>query len=423
MTVGRPPVPVPVEHVAVAVVGGGPAGLTTAAALADAGCQVMVIERESELGGVPRHSDHPGFGMRDLRRFVSGPEYSRRLADRAVRAGADVRVESHVTGWAGERSLLVTSPRGRRRVDADAVVVATGARERPRPARMIAGDRPDGVMTTGQLPQLVLPFGRDAGDTVGRRAVVVGSELVTWSAVMTLRHAGCQTVAMTTEYDRPEAYAAVGALGRAAFRVPSLTRTRVVRIDGRQGVESVTVQHLDSGRRATIACDTVLMTADWIPDHELLRSGGVDLDAGTLGPVVDEGLRTSTPGLFAAGNVVHPVDTADNAALDGRHVARSVLEWLDGGAVSRETCVFRPVSPLRWVAPQRWAGRTAPRGDLLFWCDTFRRFPRLRARQDGVVIGEVRTPWPMAPGRVFRAPARLVAGSDLRGGPVTIELA
>ena len=421
MTAGRPPVPV--EHVAVAVVGGGPAGLTTAAALADAGCQVMVIERERELGGIPRHSDHPGFGMRDLRRFVSGPEYSRRLTDRAVRAGADVRVESHVTGWAGERSLLVTSPRGRRRIDVDAVVVATGARERPRTARMIAGDRPDGVLTTGQLQQLVQLFDRDAGGAVGRRAVVVGSELVSWSAVMTLRHAGCQTVAMTTEYDRPEAYAAIGAVGRTAFRVPSLTRTRVVRIDGRPRVESVTVEHLDSGRRATIACDTVLVTADWIPDHELLRSGGVDLDAGTLGPVVDEGLRTATPGVFAAGNVIHPVDTADNAALDGRHVARSVLGWLDGDRFPRESCVLQAMPPLRWVAPQRWAGQAAPRGDLLFWCDTFRRFPRLRARQDRAVIGEVRTPWPMAPGRVFRAPARLVAASNVRGGLVTIELA
>ena len=175
------------EHVSVAIVGGGPSGLTAAAALArQVDGTVLVIEREAETGGIPRHSDHLGYGIRDLRRFVSGPAYAKRLTAAAQDAGAVLETEAMVTGWAGERQLRVTSPRGIRTVTADAVVLATGARERPRPARLVPGDRPDGVYTTGQLQNLVhLHHAR-----VGSRAVVVGAELVSWSAVLTLPLSG-----------------------------------------------------------------------------------------------------------------------------------------------------------------------------------------------------------------------------------------
>ena len=143
------------QHVAVAIVGGGPSGLTAAAALApQVDGVVLVIEREAETGGIPRHSEHPGYGMRDLKRFMSGPAYAQRLTASALDAGAVLDTEAMVTGWAGERSLQITSPRGVRTVTADAVVLATGARERPRPARLVPGDRPDGIYTTGQLQNL-----------------------------------------------------------------------------------------------------------------------------------------------------------------------------------------------------------------------------------------------------------------------------
>ena len=409
------------ERVTVAVVGGGPAGLTAAAALAADGLDVLVIEREAETGGIPRHSDHPGYGMRDLRRFVSGPAYARRLTAAARDAGAVLETGAMVTGWAGRRRLEVTSPRGRRVVAADAVVLATGARERPRPARLIPGDRPDGVYTTGQLQNLV--HLHHAG--VGTRAVVVGAELVSWSAVLTLREAGCETVAMTSTYPRAEAYAAFRIAGRALLRGPVLTRCRVVSIQGRQRVTSVTLEHLDTGSRRTVECDTVVTTGDWIPDHELARSRGLAMDDGTRGPLVDAGLRTSAPGVFAAGNLLHPVDTADGAAIDGRHVAAGVGRWLRGSREPPAAVRIRATAPFRWVAPQLLPGdgRASPRGDLLLWVDEYHRFPRIRAVQDGSVVGEARVLWPAAPGRVFRAPWSLVTGADPAGGDITIALA
>ncbi|MGL5911235.1 MAG: NAD(P)/FAD-dependent oxidoreductase, partial [Phycicoccus sp.] len=281
---------------------------------------------------------------------------------------------------------------------------------------------------TGELQQLVhLQRAR-----VGQRAVVLGAELVSWSAVLTLREAGCRTVAMTTRHERSESYAAFRAFGRSVLRVPVLPRTRIVAINGKGRMASVLVEHLDTGRRRLIECDTVITTGDWIPDHELVRTGDLDLDPATLGPVVDTALRTSAPGVFAIGNLVHPVDTADIAALDGRHVVGAALGWLDARAGldgdSSATIASLPrvvaAPPLRWVTPQRLDPMTpAPRGDLLLWTDELRRRPRLRAVQDGRIVGRRRIAWPASPGRVFRVPASLLSAVDPAGGPVTVEFA
>ena len=256
----------------VLIIGGGPAGLTAAAHLA--GCvhgDVLVLDREKQAGGIPRHSDHLGYGIRDMRRVISGPAYAQRLVRAAETAGAVIHTQAMVTGWDGDGNAQVTSPQGRLAIHAKAVVLATGARERPRTARLIPGDRPGGVYTTGQLQNLVhLHHG-----VPGQRAVVVGGELVSWSAVVTLREAGARTVLMTTQYPSPESYAAFNIGGKLALRVPVAARTRVVRVMGRPRVEAIEIENLDSGDRRVVECDTVVFTGDWIPDHELARLAGL----------------------------------------------------------------------------------------------------------------------------------------------------
>jgi thioredoxin reductase len=413
------------EHIAVAIIGGGPAGLTAAAELAPrTDGEVRVIEREADTGGIPRHSDHPGYGIRDLRRFLSGPAYARRLTAMARDAGAVLQTSAMVTGWAGDRTMQITSPAGRRRLRADAVVLATGARERPRPARLIPGDRPDGVYTTGQLQNLVHLHHAQPG----RRAVIIGAELVSWSAVLTLREAGCDTVLMTSQYPAAESYAAVRAAGRLALGVPVATRTRVTCINGKPRAESVEIQDLDSGARRTVRCDTVITTGDWIPDNELARAAGLDIDPATRGPRVDSALRTSTPGVFAAGNLLHPVDTADIAALDGRHVAAQVRQWLHTrhtpgpGRGPGVTLIADP--PLRWIAPQILRpGDPAPaRHRLLAWSDAYVPVPHIQASEDGKILTSRHLPWPAAPGRVFRIPSSLLTRTGALPGEGTIHV-
>ena len=405
----------------VAIVGAGPAGLAAATRLAATHRRrVLVLDRESTPGGIPRHCDHTGYGMRDMRTVIRGPAYARRLVREAREAGAEILTDAMVTAINLDNTLDVTTPGGLLRVQPGAVILATGARERPRPARLIPGDRPSGVYTTGQLQNVVhLHHG-----TVGTRAVVVGAELVSWSAVMTLRHAGCSTVAMTTQYPSPESYGAFNIGGKAAFGVPVATRTRVVRIIGKPFLHGVEVEDLDTGSRRIIECDTVIFTGDWIPDHELARSAGIELDPDTLGPVIDTALRTSRPGVFAAGNVCHPVDTADIAALDGTFVADRVQAHLGKGTADAPPGGIRihAAAPFRWVSPNllRAGDPAPPRKRLLAWTDQLIRFPTVTLSQRGRVIATKRTPWPASPGRVFRIPSSILDGADPDRGNVTI---
>lgn len=410
------------ETTDVAIVGGGPAGLTAAANLARGGdLKVVVLERESEPGGIPRHSDHPGYGIRDMRTFISGPVYARRLTRQAAAAGAILRTHTTATGWVDDMTLAVTSPAGRTALTARAIILATGARERPRPARLIAGDRASGVYTTGQLQNLVHLKHR----SIGRRAVVVGAELVSYSAVLTLKHAGCRTVLMTTTYPSAESYGVFNLAGRTPLMgVKIARRTRVTRIIGKPAVTAVEIEDLDTQQRQTISCDTVVLTGDWIPDHELARTTGLDIDAGTLGPVVDTALRTSRTGVFAIGNLLHPVDTADIAALDGRHVAAQVRAHFAGDRPAESGIAIQVAHPLRWIAPNvvRPGDPPPSRHRLLLWTDSLVRMPKVVARQDGQIIGTKILPWPASPGRVFRVPFGILDRADPSGGTVTISV-
>ena len=405
----------------VLIIGGGPAGLTAAANLArTTRGEILVVDREHDAGGIPRHSDHPGYGIRDLRRFLSGPAYARRLVDSAIAAGATVRTQAMVTGWAPDGAAQVTTPQGLLRIEPTATILATGARERPRPARLIPGDRPRGVYTTGELQNLVhLQHG-----VPGARAVVVGAELVSWSAAVTLRKAGCRTVLMTTEQASPESYAVLNLAGKLALRVPVTTRTRLVRIIGKGRLQAVEIQDIDTGRRRRIDCDTVVFTGDWIPDHELARLADIDIDPHTLGPTVDTALRTSRDGVFAAGNVIHPVDTADVAALDGRHVAAQVMAYLDGTRGHARSVRIRADRPFTWIAPNRLrADDPAPaRNRLLLWTEHLIRRPHVSIRQDGRELAHLALPWPASPGRVFRVPSTMLDHVDYARGDVTVGL-
>ncbi|HEY7628838.1 MAG TPA: FAD-dependent oxidoreductase [Ilumatobacteraceae bacterium] len=290
----------------VAIVGGGPAGLSAAIELRRRGVgEVVVHEREQQAGGIPRHTNHLGFGIRDLHRVMGGPRYARALVDRASRCGVDLRIGSTVFAFDD--------------LDADAIVLATGVRERPRAARLVPGDRPTGVFTTGSIQQLAM-----ARRPVGTRAVIVGAEHVSFSAILTLAHVGCRSVAMVTDLPRHQSYAVLKLATATVRRVPLFTGVEIAEIDGHGRVERVV---LTDGR--SIDCDTVVFTGDWIPDHELARREGLVIDPQFKGPVVDAEFRTSRDGVFAVGNLVHRVAAADRCAIDGRRAAASIVDYLD----------------------------------------------------------------------------------------------
>ena len=403
------------------VVGGGPAGLACASELRRLGvADVLVLEREVQAGGIPRHSGHQGFGVRDLHRVMSGPRYAHRYVELARRAGARVLEEAMVTGWSADGGLEVTSPEGRDTLRAPAVVLATGCRERPRSARLVPGSRPEGVMTTGMLQQLV----ELQGKRVGRRAVVVGAEHVSFSAVMTLAHAGAEVVIMVTELPRHQSLAVFRAGAALRYRAPLWTRTALTGIHGRPRVEEVELLDLDSGQTRRVACDTVVFTADWIPDHELAVMAGLELDPGTRGPRVDTGLRTTRPGVFAAGNLLQGAEPADVAALSGRHAAATAAHWLAGQSAWPAPWV--PIvcqAPLYWISPNAisTAGEPPPRRRFALRSTEFSFSPSIEVRQDGRVLWSGRLPR-LVPGRSASLPSRWIASADAHGGPVGVGL-
>lgn len=322
----------------VLIVGGGPAGLTAATTLRTLGVKhVVVLEREQHLGGIPRHTDHLGFGVRDRRRVLSGPTYAKRLIADAHRCGVDLRPGVTVVEVAGDGVRLATGEH----VAADGVVLATGVRERPRSARLVPGDRPAGVYTTGSIQQLVALHGRG----VGHRAVIVGAEHVSFSAIWTLRHGGCTPVAMLTTLPRHQTMAPLRWATATLHRVPIITDVEVAAIVGRRRVESV---ELSDGR--SLQCDTVVFTGDWVPEHELARRAGLVMIPRAKGPATTVDQRTSMPGVFAVGNLAHPAETADVCALDGRAVAAAVVEWIATRSWPAEVPPIAVESPVSWAA-------------------------------------------------------------------------
>ncbi len=300
------------RQVDVLVVGAGPAGLAAAARLAAAGAgRVEVLEREQQAGGVPRHCVHRGFGT--WTRPLTGPAYARLLVEAAGRAGAVVRTGVTVLDWAGPLSLATVGERGPETLTARAVVLATGARERPRAARLVPGTRPAGVRTGGELQQAVHRYRQP----IGTRAVVVGAEDVSYAAAATARAGGAEVVAMVT--DRPRAASAGAALdARLRSRIPLLTRTTVTEILGHGRLSGVRIRHED-GRTGVLACDTVVFTGDFVAEDELARRARLTF---TRGPYTDR------PGVFAAGGLRQPGQDTRTATREGARAGRAVLEWL-----------------------------------------------------------------------------------------------
>ncbi|GHE08656.1 NAD(P)/FAD-dependent oxidoreductase [Streptomyces alanosinicus] len=413
----------PVRRVDVLVVGAGPAGLVAAARLAASGAgRVEVLEREQEAGGVPRHCAHGGFGSRAHPR--TGPVYARLLAEAAGRAGASVRTGVTALDWTAggtgvraDPAVDAVGPAGPETIAARAVLLATGARERPRTARLVPGTRPAGVYTTGELQQAVHLFGQH----IGTRAVVVGAEDVSYAAADTVRAAGAEVVALVTEHPRAQTGGIRAGAARLGHGIPLLTDTTVAELLGRGRLSGVRVRHRD-GRTAVLACDTVVFTGDFVPDHELARRGGLLLDPGTRGPAVDGFLHTSRPGVFAAGNLLHAVEPAATAAREGATAATAVLGFLAGSTGWPAPGIPLTVeAPLRWIAPNRITPAGPPAPYVLRTGAPLTR-PVLRVRQDGRLLHRERpAPWTVPPGRTLTLSARWTGQVDPAGGEVRVS--
>jgi hypothetical protein len=231
---------------------------------------------------------------------------------------------------------------------------------------------------------------------------------------------------MITEHARHQSLAPFRIGAALRFRAPLHTRTRLAAIHGRSRVEGVELADLDTGRTHELACDLVVFTADWIPDHELAVLGEAALDPLTAGPSVDPALRTTRPGLFAAGNVLHGAETADVAALSGAHVAAGVMRHLEGEPWPTDRAPVRCEAPLGWISPNALTSGpahalTPPRGRFMLRSHEEMSAALVELSQDGRRLwrGRLRR---LGPGRSARIPTNWTRAADTRGGPVIARL-
>jgi hypothetical protein len=260
------------------------------------------------------------------------------------------------------------------------------------------------------------------GERIGGRALIVGAEHVSFSALLTLARAGARVVAMVTELPRHQSLALLRAAAALRYRMPLWTRTAVRAIRGYPRVEEVELQDLDSGHVRMVSCQTVVFTADWIPDHELAVLGGMTFDPGTCGPRVDTAARTSRAGVFAAGNLIHAAEPADVAAVSGRHAAQSTVRWLaepSDWPAAAIPIACRP--PLGWISPNAVSPEPAapPRGRFLLRSSAFLRRAEIDIRQDERALwrGTVAR---LGPGRSWAVPPDWAASVDVAGGRIEI---
>ncbi len=307
----------------VAIVGSGPSGIAAATALSTAGVKdIVVYERETEIGGVPRHTHHPSFGLRVFKRPMSGPKFIAAL----VRRCPDVRFETGTTITAlrpgGELELASAS--GLRTIRARHIILATGARESPRHGRLVPGLRPQGVITTGALQQYIYsaqlrPF---------ERPVIVGTELVSFSALWTLRHAGIKPVAMIETGPRISAYRPATLFAKA-MGVPIHYNTEISDISGIETLTQITT-HTRGNKTATIPCDGLIFSGCFTGENTIAAASHLSLNASNRIPQVDQNWITSDPCVSAIGNAIHPADMGDQCYLEGRKAGAYVAGLLAG---------------------------------------------------------------------------------------------
>lgn len=345
----------------VAVIGGGPAGLAAAIRLRALGIdRVAVLDREPAAGGIPRHCGHYPFGLREFRRLYKGPDYAARLVVEALAAGVEILTETTVVRLAPGPLLTLSTPAGTRELSARRVILATGARETSRAARMIGGQRPLGVISTGTLQSMVYLLGLKPF----ARPVILGTELVSFSAILTCRHAGIRPAAMIEADGRVTARAFARGLP-LLLGIPLLLDSPVERIVGDRRVQAIVVRQ--GGGMREIACDGVIVSGAFTPEATLARAADLAIDPGTGGPAVDQYGRCSDPDVFATGNLLRPVETAGWSWQEGTDTAERVAASL-GGALPNPaaTRALRgDGDALRYVMPQRLAPASAgPSGSI-----------------------------------------------------------
>ncbi len=392
----------------IVVIGGGPAGLAAAVSARESGADdVLILEREQELGGILNQCIHNGFGLHTFREELTGPEYAARYREKAREMGIPALLGTTVVDLRRkDGKLLVTAvsrSRGLLEIEAKAVVLAMGCRERPRGALNIPGFRPTGIFSAGTAQRLV----NREGYLPGREVVILGSGDIglIMARRMTLEGAKVKCVAEIMPYSGGLKRNIVQCLDD--YGIPLKLSHTVVDIRGKERVTGVTLAAVDQqlkpipGTEEDISCDTLLLSVGLIPENELSKLAGVELSPATRGPKVNECLETNVAGVFACGNVLHVHDLVDYVSEEAEQAGKNAARYARRGLPEGKGEIFlKPAGAVRYTVPSSLdPGRMEQQAVVRFRVGENLRGALVRVTADGEELFRRKRPV-MAPGEM-----------------------
>ena len=341
----------------VAIVGGGPAGLSAAVAAKKEGAEkVLIIERDESIGGILQQCIHPGFGLSYFKEELTGPEYAGRFAKEAVELGVEFLLNSMVLEVDEKENTVVcvNSEYGMTEVKAKSVILAMGCRERTRANIMIPGARPAGVYTAGSAQRLV----NRQNQMVGKKVVILGSGDIGMIMARRMTLEGAEVLAVIELMDYLAGLTRNKVQCLDDFGIPLYLSHTITKIDGYQRVKGVYFAKVDENKKPIpgteqyIECDTLLLSVGLIPENELTRKAGIEINPITNGPKVNQYMQTSAEGVFACGNVVHVNDLVDNVSTESIKAGTYAAQYAMG-TLPKETKKVENISGenVRYLCP------------------------------------------------------------------------
>ena len=411
----------------IVVIGGGPAGLAAAIEAKKEGVdKILVIERDRELGGILQQCIHNGFGLHIFKEELTGPEYAERFIDELETMGIKYVLDTMVLEMTDERVIhICSSAEGYQIIEAEAVVLAMGCRERTRGAIAIPGYRPAGVFNAGTAQRYI----NMEGYMVGKKVLILGSGDIGLIMARRMSLEGAEVLAVA------ELMPFSGGLTRNIvqclddYDIPLLLSHTITKIEGQNRVESVTVAKVDEnlrpipGTETVYECDTLLLSVGLIPENELSRSAGVVIDNVTKGPVVNESMETSVEGIFACGNVVHVHDLVDFVTEESRRAGIAAAKFVKKEIIATEEAITTTAeNGISYIVPQQV--RLENVGDklpLLMRVRNVFHKVSLSVKIDGVEVKKIKKNH-LAPGEMERIdlPKELIEANG--GKCITVEV-
>jgi len=340
----------------VVIIGGGAAGLAAAVACKEKGIEnILIIERESDLGGILKQCIHDGFGLIKFQHSYTGPEYAQKYVDQVAKQEIPYLLNSMVIDITNQKVLTVVNKSGLKKYKAKSIILAMGCRERTRGAIGIPGTRPAGIYTAGVAQNLI----NIHNYMIGREVVILGSGDIGLIMARRLMLEGA-TVKMVLEL-LPYGSGLPRNFNQCLsdYDIPLHLNHTVVDIKGNKRIEAITMAEVDYHGKVNlstcqeVSCDTLLLSVGLIPENELSKMAGIQLDSLTGGALVDEYGQTTVKGIFACGNVLQVHDIVDNVSLEAEHIACGVERYLSSFLKPKKEIAIEIGEGLRYVLPQR----------------------------------------------------------------------